>query len=102
MTIINENDWKLFCEDWGGTEEEGISAEIEVSTCMENDTVVVSAEMPISEEHMNTHDEINGETESKRFMVKTRPEVIRDSGASCLRACFGHQNYSIFVFTHSL
>ncbi|GFZ15537.1 ubiquitin-specific protease 26 [Actinidia rufa] len=75
LTIITENDWKLFCEDWGGTEEEGISTEIEVSNCMENDTVVVSAEMPISEEHMNTHDEINGETESKRFMVKTRPEV---------------------------
>ncbi|GFZ00905.1 ubiquitin-specific protease 26 [Actinidia rufa] len=78
LTIITENDWKLFCEDWSGTEERGISAEIEVSNCMEDDTVGVSAEMPISEEHMNTHDEINGETESKQFMVKTRPEVCED------------------------
>ncbi|XP_057511125.1 ubiquitin carboxyl-terminal hydrolase 26-like [Actinidia eriantha] len=78
LTIITENDWKLFCEDWSGTEERGISAEIEVSSCMEDDTVGVSAEMPISEEHMNTHDEINGETESKQFVVKTRPEVCED------------------------
>ncbi|GFZ15538.1 ubiquitin-specific protease 26 [Actinidia rufa] len=84
----------LVPENWGGTEEEGISTEIEVSNCMENDTVVVSAEMPISEEHMNTHDEINGETESKRFMVKTRPEhSILELNPKDVKVFAGFSNY---------
>ncbi|XAR57648.1 Ubiquitinyl hydrolase 1 [Bertholletia excelsa] len=75
FTIISENDWKLFCEDWGGAEKECISAEIEVSSCMGDESMGVSSDLPISEEHMNAHDEANGETETKQPMVKTFPEV---------------------------
>ncbi|XP_052209579.1 ubiquitin carboxyl-terminal hydrolase 26 isoform X2 [Diospyros lotus] len=73
LTIITEDDWKLFCEDWGGTVQEGISAEIEVGDCPGGDSVGSSIEMPIPEEHMNN--EVNTEIESKRLRVKTFPEV---------------------------
>ncbi|KAL6953118.1 Ubiquitin carboxyl-terminal hydrolase 26, partial [Sarracenia purpurea var. burkii] len=78
LTIVTENDWKLFCEDWGGTVEKGISAEIEVSNCVGDESFLVSPEIPISEECMNAHDEANGEAESKRLVVKTSPEVCED------------------------
>ncbi|KAG5555021.1 hypothetical protein RHGRI_012533 [Rhododendron griersonianum] len=78
LTIVTENDWKLFCEDWGGTEEEGISVEIDVSNCSGDDSSRVSAEIPISGEHMTDHDRENGEAESKKLRVKTCPEVCED------------------------
>ncbi|KAI8561630.1 hypothetical protein RHMOL_Rhmol04G0355400 [Rhododendron molle] len=78
LTIVTENDWKLFCEDWGGTEEEGITVEIDVSNCSGDDSSRVSAEIPISGEHMTDHDGENGEAESKKLRVKTCPEVCGD------------------------
>lgn len=89
MTIVTENDWKLFCEDWGGTEEEGISVEIDVSNCSGDDSSRVSAEIPISGEHMTDHDIENGEAESKKLRVKTCPEVITVSWSLCLFSRFG-------------
>ncbi|KAA8524129.1 hypothetical protein F0562_010440 [Nyssa sinensis] len=76
LTIITENDWKLFCKDWGGMGEEGISAEIEY---INSDNVIWPCEeMPISEEHLNSHNEANGEAEHKRPLIKTCPEICED------------------------
>lgn len=79
MTIITEKDWKLFCEDWGGTEEKGISVEIDVNNFSGHDSNRVSAEISISGEHMNDHDIENGDADSKQLRVKTCPEVITGS-----------------------
>lgn len=75
MAIITENDWKLFCEDWGGTEERGISAVIEINKCMEDSAVGFSEDMPMSEEHMDSDITID-EAEGKCPMIKTSPEVM--------------------------
>lgn len=77
LTIITTNDWKLFCESWGGTEEKGISAEIELSNYVDNNSVGSCEEMLISEELMNSHG-ANGEADSKRPVIKTCPEVCED------------------------
>ncbi|KAH7859363.1 hypothetical protein Vadar_000087 [Vaccinium darrowii] len=78
LTIITEKDWKLFCEDWGGTEEKGISVEIDVNNFSGHDSNRVSAEISISGEHMNDHDIENGDADSKQLRVKTCPEVCED------------------------
>lgn len=89
LTIITENDWKLFCEDWGGIEEKGISAEIEISNCMGDESIRFSAEMAVSEEHTNAEDEANGEADSKQLLVKTCPEVCE--------ACIGERESCEFM-----
>lgn len=77
LAIVTENDWKLFCEDWGGTEERGISAVIEINKCMEDSAIGFSEDMPMSEEHMDS-DITTDEAEGKRPMIKTSPEVCED------------------------
>lgn len=72
MTIITDNDWKLFCEDWGGTEAKGITAEID---CLGNDFLGFSEDMEIFEEHMNLNDETIVGPESRKFIIKISPEV---------------------------
>lgn len=72
MTIITDNDWKLFCEDWGCTEAKGITAEID---CLGNNFLGSSEDMTISEEHMNLNDESNVGVESRRLIIKISPEV---------------------------
>lgn len=73
LTIISENDWKLFCQDWGGLEARGIIAEIE---CLENDLVISCDEMQLSEDHMSVNGEPNIGIESRKPIIKTLPEVI--------------------------
>lgn len=75
LTIITKDDWKFFCEEWGCTEEKGISAEIEFSNCVANNLAGSCEEMPIIEEHMSPHDEVNEEIESRQPVIKTSPEV---------------------------
>lgn len=77
LTIIAEDDWKLLCEDWGGIISRGISARIEINNSSEDDMVTPCEEMPISEEHVNMHYEVNLES-SRRPIVKTSPPVILD------------------------
>lgn len=76
MTIITENDWKCFCEEWGGEEDKGIAAIIEYSYNAENTLAGSCEEMPVCEEHLTSHDEVNGENESRRPVIRTCPEVI--------------------------
>ncbi|PHT52680.1 hypothetical protein CQW23_07142 [Capsicum baccatum] len=75
LTIITDNDWKLFCEDWGCTEAKGITAEID---CLGNNFLGSSEDMAISEEHMNLNDESNVGVESRRLIIKISPEVCEE------------------------
>ncbi|XP_033508808.1 ubiquitin carboxyl-terminal hydrolase 26 isoform X3 [Nicotiana tabacum] len=75
LTIITNNDWKLFCEDWGGTEAKGITAEID---CLGNEFLGSSEDMAISEEHMNLSDESNAGPESRKPIIKISLEVCEE------------------------
>lgn len=75
LTIITDDDWKLFCEDFGGMEDKGVWAEIEVSNCMGDDSVGYSAETPVP---VPAQDEANAEVDFKRFVMKTCPEVCEE------------------------
>ncbi|KAI5672649.1 hypothetical protein M9H77_13013 [Catharanthus roseus] len=96
LTIITEDDWKVFCEDWGGTEANGILAEIESNN---EDLVGSSEDVPISEEHINVLDESNGET--RRPVIKTSPEVcekcIGERASSELMRKLNYTNEDICV-----
>jgi ubiquitin carboxyl-terminal hydrolase 48 len=76
LTIITENDWKCFCEEWSGTEEKGISAIIEYSCDTGNGLADYCNEMPICEEHLSSNEEVNTENESRQPVIRTCPEVI--------------------------
>ncbi|KAK9289140.1 hypothetical protein L1049_017613 [Liquidambar formosana] len=78
LTIITKDDWKIFCEEWGGKEEEGILAEIEFTSCAVNNLAGSCEEMPISDEHLSPHDEANDEIESRQPVIKTSPEICED------------------------
>lgn len=78
LTFITENDWRLFCEDWDGIEDHGISAHIESSDCLEDNLVGSSEHVPISEEHMDTHDEASTGSESRKLVIKTSPPVCEE------------------------
>ncbi|KAG2699923.1 hypothetical protein I3760_07G211200 [Carya illinoinensis] len=78
LTIITENDWKCFCEEWGGEEDKGIAAIIEYSYNAENTLAGSSEEMPVCEEHLTLHDEVNGENESRRPVIRTCPEICQE------------------------
>lgn len=78
LTIITENDWTSFCKDWNGNEENGISAEIDLSNSGDDVLIGTSEEMPITEENANSLDDANGDTESQGPIIKTYPEVCED------------------------
>ncbi|CAN6540179.1 unnamed protein product [Malus baccata var. baccata] len=78
LIFITENDWKSFCEDWGGIEEKGISAEIELSSTEGNDLAGSCEGMPTCEEDLSTPNHINGEVESRQLVIKTCPEICED------------------------
>ncbi|RXI09976.1 hypothetical protein DVH24_021742 [Malus domestica] len=78
LILITENDWKSFCEEWGGIEEKGISAEIELSSTEENNLAGSCEEMPMGEEDLSTPNHVNGEVECRRLMIKTCPEICED------------------------
>ena len=74
MTIISENDWKCFCEEWGGIENRGILAEIQLRDTMEKNNVGSCQAMPVTEDRMDNA--INNEDESKEPVIKSFPEVF--------------------------
>ncbi|KAH9608215.1 hypothetical protein KSS87_000009 [Heliosperma pusillum] len=73
LTIISENDWKNFCEEWGGREDTSIQAEVEFKNLAENHVVGSCQAMSITEENLNTDE--NNELESREPVIKTSPEV---------------------------
>ncbi|PIA50461.1 hypothetical protein AQUCO_01300891v1 [Aquilegia coerulea] len=79
FTIITESDWKFFCDDWEGTEWDGISAEIEFSNLGASKVIGSCEDMPISEAHLgSSKDEVNDELESREPIIKTVPEVCEE------------------------
>ncbi|KAK8486160.1 hypothetical protein V6N11_019983 [Hibiscus sabdariffa] len=76
LTIITEHDWKCFCEEWGGTEENGISAMIELSSSI--DLPGCCGDMPICVEQHDLLNEVNNEIESSQPMIRTCPEVCEE------------------------
>nr|GEV53258.1 ubiquitin carboxyl-terminal hydrolase 26 [Tanacetum cinerariifolium] len=79
LTIVTENDWTLFCKDWNGIEENGISAELDVTVAAEAVMLGTSEEMLIiAEENGNSSDDANGETDSQVPTIKTFPQVCEE------------------------
>ncbi|CAN1768243.1 Ubiquitin carboxyl-terminal hydrolase 26 [Linum perenne] len=75
LTIIPENDWFTFCEEWGGDINKGIYAVIESSNSAEHNLPGSSEDMPISDEYLNSQDEANTGGEAKPPVIKTFPEI---------------------------
>ncbi|XP_061364323.1 ubiquitin carboxyl-terminal hydrolase 26-like [Gastrolobium bilobum] len=76
LTFISENDWKYFCEDWGGIETKGISARIENINDSENVVTGTCEERPvICEDQLDTWDKGNDEFGNGHIVIKTCPEV---------------------------
>ncbi|KAK9699606.1 hypothetical protein RND81_08G184700 [Saponaria officinalis] len=73
LTMITENDWKNFCEEWGGREDTAIVAEIEFKNVAESYVAGSCQDMPITEELINTDE--NNEAESLVPVIKTTPAV---------------------------
>ncbi|XP_031381797.1 ubiquitin carboxyl-terminal hydrolase 26 isoform X2 [Punica granatum] len=85
LTIITENDWKCFCEEWGCSQEKGISAMIECPDSAHSNADS-SKETSVCEEQLNSHDEANDRYDDKQLVIKTSPEVCEDcigERASC-------------------
>ncbi|CAO2817970.1 unnamed protein product [Amaranthus hypochondriacus] len=72
LMMVSEEDWKHFCEEWGGKEDRGIWAEIEFKNSAEGSC----QEMPITEENLN--DDQNNELEARGPVIKTFPEVCEE------------------------
>ncbi|QCD99600.1 ubiquitin carboxyl-terminal hydrolase 48 [Vigna unguiculata] len=78
LTIISENDWKCFCEEWSGIETKGISARIENVNDLEDALNGSCKEMPICEDQLDPWDKVNngsGKGVNRQLVIKTSPEV---------------------------
>ena len=73
--MISANDWKCFCEEWGGTETKGISATIENTSDSENILTRFSSETTMCEDQLN--DKVNDDSGTRQLLIKTCPEVIQ-------------------------
>nr|DAD45493.1 TPA_asm: hypothetical protein HUJ06_003723 [Nelumbo nucifera] len=79
LTIITEDDWKFFCEEWNCTEEKGISAKIEFPNCVSNKLPGSCKDVPVLDEHLSISlDEANDEAESSLPIIKTIPEICEN------------------------
>lgn len=74
LTLIVEDDWKLLCEEWGGSVSKCISASIEIDNCVGDNMIGSYEEMSVSEEHTSMSDEVNISL-SRKLIVKTSPQV---------------------------
>ncbi|KAM3687625.1 hypothetical protein ACJW31_10G089000 [Castanea mollissima] len=102
LTIITENDWKCFCEEWGGTKEKGISVIIEYSCNAGNFMVGNCEELPVCEEHLSSHEEVNTENGTRQPAIRTCPEICEEcigERESCeLMQKLNYCNEDIYVF----
>ncbi|XP_051140687.1 ubiquitin carboxyl-terminal hydrolase 26 isoform X2 [Andrographis paniculata] len=83
LTFVTEDDWKLLCEDWGGTLSKCIAASIEIDDTVQD----IKKEMPTSEERINIS-EVNS-SQCGRPIVKTSPQVCEE--------CIGERESSELV-----
>ncbi|CAJ2643397.1 unnamed protein product [Trifolium pratense] len=75
LTIISENDWICFCEEWGGTVTKGISATIYHINDSDNFLTGSDDKMLICEDQLHTGDKVNNENGTGQILIKTCPEV---------------------------
>ncbi|KAL5145003.1 Ubiquitin carboxyl-terminal hydrolase 26 [Glycine soja] len=75
LTIVSENDWKCFCEEWGSIETKGISATIDHVNDSENVLTGSSEEMLVCKDQLSTADKMNFENGTGQILIKTCPEV---------------------------
>ncbi|KAI3916826.1 hypothetical protein MKW98_001407 [Papaver atlanticum] len=75
LTLISENDWKFFCEDWRVANSKCVSAEIEFSNGDVKKLVGSSEEMAISEANLNPS---NDEVEPRQPIIKTYPMICEE------------------------
>ncbi|XP_050233549.1 ubiquitin carboxyl-terminal hydrolase 26 isoform X2 [Mercurialis annua] len=78
LTIITDDDWNNFCEEWGGNKEEGISAVIEPSNVVENRMSLSSEVTAATEGQLNSPDDVNDKTDSRLPVIRTCPEICED------------------------
>ncbi|CAL0319194.1 unnamed protein product [Lupinus luteus] len=77
LTIISENDWKCFCEEWSGDTTKGISATLETINGSENVLTESNEEMQICDNQLGTGDKVNNENGTGQILIKTFPEVCK-------------------------
>ncbi|XP_026390990.1 ubiquitin carboxyl-terminal hydrolase 26-like isoform X1 [Papaver somniferum] len=75
LTLISENDWKFFCEDWQGANSKCVSAEFEFSGADAKKLIGSSEEVPISEAKLNAS---NDEVEPRQPTIKTYPTICEE------------------------
>ncbi|KAI3972309.1 hypothetical protein MKX01_017913 [Papaver californicum] len=75
LTLISENDWKFFCEDWQIANSKGVSAEIEFSSGDVKKVVGSCEEAPISEANL---DPSNDEVEPRQPTIRTYPMMCEE------------------------
>ncbi|XP_047154328.1 ubiquitin carboxyl-terminal hydrolase 26 isoform X1 [Vigna umbellata] len=78
LTIVSENDWKRFCEEWGGIETKGISATIDHTSNPDNVLAGSSEEMLTCKDQLGTADKMNYENGTGLVFIKTCPEVCEN------------------------
>ncbi|RDX67238.1 Ubiquitin carboxyl-terminal hydrolase 26 [Mucuna pruriens] len=75
LTIVSENDWKCFCEEWGSIETKGIFATIDRVNDSENVLTGSNEEMLIYKDQLGMVDKMNYENGTGQILIKTCPEV---------------------------
>ncbi|KAI3831959.1 hypothetical protein MKX03_036596 [Papaver bracteatum] len=75
FTLISENDWKFFCEDWQVSNPKCVSAKIEFSNGDMKKLVGSSEEIPISEANLNPS---NDEVKLRQPTIKTYPMICEE------------------------
>ncbi|KAJ6735835.1 UBIQUITIN CARBOXYL-TERMINAL HYDROLASE [Salix viminalis] len=78
LTIITENDWNSFCEEWGGNKEKGIMATIESSDVAENNLGGSQEDVFISKDNPSSQDEVNNDPEIRQPLIRISPEICED------------------------
>ncbi|KAJ6730494.1 UBIQUITINYL HYDROLASE 1-RELATED [Salix viminalis] len=78
LTIITENDWISFCEEWGGNKEKGIMAIIESSDVAESNLGGCGEDMPRCKDHPSSQDEASNDPEIRQPVIRTTPEICED------------------------
>ncbi|KAF9687194.1 hypothetical protein SADUNF_Sadunf02G0068300 [Salix dunnii] len=78
LTIITENDWNSFCEEWGGNKEKGIMAMIESSDVAESNLGGCREDVSRCEDHPSSQDEASNDPEIRQPVIRTTPEICED------------------------
>ncbi|KAJ6939241.1 hypothetical protein NC651_005626 [Populus alba x Populus x berolinensis] len=78
LTIITENDWNSFCEEWGGNKEKGITAIIESSDVAESNLGGCREDVPLCKDHPSSQDEASNGPEIRQPVIRTSPEICED------------------------